>query len=168
MNAGIPAIHLFSGIHLDFHEPSDTANKLDFLGMSDIALWLEEAAAYLGDRADPLRVNLENAKQIEVQSQPSERSASLGTVPDFAYSGEGVRISGVTPDGAADEAGLKAQDILLNYNGEEIKDMQSYSNFLRQSAPGETIAIDIRRGGEMISIEAVSYTHLTLPTNREV
>ena len=154
LNAGIPAIHLFSGIHLDFHEPSDTANKLDFLGMSDIALWLEEAAAYLGDRADPLRVNLENAKQIEVQSQPSERSASLGTVPDFAYSGEGVRISGVTPDGAADEAGLKAQDILLNYNGEEIEDMQSYSNFLRQSAPGETIAIDIRRDGEMISIEA--------------
>ena len=75
-------------------------------------------------------------------------------MPDFAYSGEGVRISGVTPDGAADEAGLKAQDILLNYNGEEIEDMQSYSNFLRQSAPGETIAIDIRRDGEMISIEA--------------
>ena len=154
LNAGIPAIHLFSGIHLDFHEPSDTANKIDFAGMSDISLWLEEAVAYLGDRTDPLRVNLENAAQIEVQRQPGERSASLGTVPDFAYSGEGVRISGVTPGGAAEEAGLKSQDVLLNYDGEVIEDMQSYSNLLRQSGPGDMITIDVLREGQMISIEA--------------
>ena len=122
--------------------------------MSDISLWLEEAVAYLGDRTDPLRVNLENAAKIEVQRQPGERSASLGTVPDFAYSGEGVRISGVTPGGAAEEAGLKAQDVLLNYDGEAIEDMQSYSNLLRQSGPGDTITIDVLREGQMISIEA--------------
>ena len=32
LNAGIPAIHLFSGMHLDFHQPSDTLDKLDLLG----------------------------------------------------------------------------------------------------------------------------------------
>ena len=154
LNSGIPAIHLFSGMHLDFHQPSDTLDKLDLNGMSDVALWLEEASAYLGDRTDPLRVNLENAKQIEVQRQTSERSASLGTVPDFAYSGEGIRISGVTPGGAAEEAGLQAQDVLLNYDGETIEDMQSYSNLLRESEPGDTIAIDVLRDGQTISIEA--------------
>ena len=154
LNAGIPSIHLFSGMHLDFHQPSDTLDKLDLVGMSNVALWVEEASAYLGDRTDPLRVNLENAKQVEVQTQTSERSASLGTVPDFAYSGEGVRISGVTPGGAADEAGFKAQDVLLSYNGDVIEDMQTYSNFLRQSDPGESITIEILREGQKISIEA--------------
>ena len=154
LNSGIPAIHLFSGMHLDFHQPSDTLDKLDLNGMSNVALWLEEASAYLGDRTDPLRVNLENAKQIEVQRQTSERSASLGTVPDFAYSGEGIRISGVTPGGAAEEAGLQALDVLLNYDGETIEDMQSYSNLLRESEPGDTIAIDVLRDGQTISIEA--------------
>ena len=154
LNAGIPAIHLFSGMHLDFHQPSDTLDKLDLLGMSNVALWVEEASAYLGERTDPLRVNLENARQVEVQTQTSERSASLGTVPDFAYSGEGVRISGVTPGGAADEAGFKAQDVLLSYNGDVIEDMQTYSNFLRQSDPGESITIEILREGQKISIEA--------------
>jgi len=154
LNAGIPAIHLFSGMHLDFHQPSDTLDKLDLVGMSNVALWVEEASAYLGDRTDPLRVNLENARQVEVQTQTSERSASLGTVPDFAYSGEGVRISGVTPGGAAEEAGLQALDVLLNYDGETIEDMQSYSNLLRESEPGDTIAIDVLRDGQTISIEA--------------
>ena len=154
LNAGIPAIHLFSGMHLDFHQPSDTLDKLDLVGMSNVALWVEEASAYLGDRTDPLRVNLENARQVDVQTQTSERSASLGTVPDFAYSGEGVRISGVTPGGAAEEAGLQALDVLLNYDGETIEDMQSYSNLLRESEPGDTIAIDVLRDGQTISIEA--------------
>ena len=39
LNAGIPAIHLFSGANVDYHRLSDTADKLDGMGMSDIALW---------------------------------------------------------------------------------------------------------------------------------
>jgi len=154
LNAGVPAIHLFSGTHLDYHQPTDVASTLDAAGMSDIALWLEEAVVYLGDRTDPLRVNLANAPRIEVQRQPGERSASLGTVPDFAYSGEGVRISGVTPESAAAEAGLQAGDILLSYNGEEISDMRAYSNFLRQSAPGDKVDINVNREGIELFVEA--------------
>ena len=154
LNAGVPAIHLFSGTHLDFHQVTDTADKLDAQGMSDVALWLEEAVVYLGDRTDPLRVNLENAPQIEVRRQAGERSASLGTVPDFAYSGQGVRISGVTPESAAAEAGLEAGDILLTYDGEDIEDMQSYSNFLRQSSPGDMVEISVNRQGQEVLVEA--------------
>ena len=107
-------------------------------------------SAYLGDRTDPLRVNLENAKQIEVQRQTSERSASLGTVPDFAYSGEGIQNIWSNSGGAAEEVGLQALDVLLNYDGETIEDMQSYSNLLRESEPGDTIAIDVLRDGQTI------------------
>lgn len=153
LNAGIPAIHLFSGTHLDYHQPSDTADKLDLAGMSDVALWAEEAAMFLGSRVDPLRVNLANAQPITTSGATTEREASLGTVPDFAYSGQGIRISGVTPGGAAAEAGLVANDILLGYNGETIADLQSYSNFIRGSAPGDTVSLDIQRGTETFTVE---------------
>ncbi|MFL2856738.1 MAG: M28 family peptidase [Pseudohongiellaceae bacterium] len=153
LNAGIPAIHLFAGTHLDYHQPTDTVDKLDAAGMSEISLWLEEAVVYLGDRTDPLRVNLEGSERVEVARQQGERSASLGTVPDFAYSGEGVRISGVTPNSAAEEVGLQAGDVLLNYNDESVTDMQTYSNLLRGSAPGDSVIIDVLREGAQFQLE---------------
>lgn len=159
LNAGIPAIHLFSGVHADYHQLSDSADKLDLDGMSDVALWLEEAVVYLADNTEPLRVNLAGAT-VDVQPRTAgagngERSASLGTVPDFAFSGSGVRISAVTPGGAAEEAGLQAGDILLNYNDQPMTDLQTYSNLLRQSAPGEVVRIEIRRGEQNQIVEAV-------------
>jgi hypothetical protein len=153
LNAGIPAIHLFSGAHLDYHQPSDTSDKLDLRGMSDVALWVEEAIVYLADRTDPLRVNLENA-QVEVSTPTGSREASLGTIPDFAYDGEGVRISGVTPGGAAEVAGLQGMDIILQFNGTAVDSLQTYSNMLRAAAPGDQIAVTVRRGEEILTVSA--------------
>jgi aminopeptidase N len=155
LNAGIPAIHLFAGLHSDYHQTSDTIEKLDAVGMSDISLWLEEATVYLADLADPLRVNL-GGENIAVRNVAAgERAASLGTVPDFAFSGEGIRITGVSPEGAGEKAGLIAGDILLTYNGEPMGDLQNYSNLLRASAPGDNIQIEVLRGEEIISVEAI-------------
>lgn len=154
LNAGIPAIHVFSGAHLDYHQPSDTADKLDLEGMSDVALWTEEALLFLGDRIDPLRVNLTNAQQqIQISGQTTARKASLGTVPDFAYNGEGIRIAAVAPSGAAAEAGLLANDVLLSYNGEAIDDLQAYSNLIRASAPEQLVTLDILRNGQRFSVQ---------------
>ncbi len=90
-----------------------------------------------------------------VSGASGERPASLGTVPDFAFSGSGVRISDVTPGGAAQQAGLQAGDILLNYNGQAMTDLQVYSNLLRESAPGDTVRLDIQRDAQLLTIEAV-------------
>lgn len=155
LNAGIPAIHLFSGTHIDYHRTSDTADKLDVEGMSDIALWVEEAVVYLADNTGGLRVNLEGAEVVVPRRQTGEREASLGTVPDFAFTGEGVRLSGVTPNSAAAESGLQAGDILRSYNGELLSDLQTYSNLLRTSAPGDLVLLEIIRGGQAITVETV-------------
>lgn len=155
LNAGIPAIHLFSGVHADYHRLSDSADKLDLDGLSDVALWLEEAAVYLADNTEPLRVTLAGAPVSVPTSAGTERAASLGTVPDFAFSGSGVRINGVTPGGAAERAGLQAGDVLLNYNGQPVTDLQVYSNLLRQSEPGDVVSLDIQRAGQQFTLEAV-------------
>ncbi len=154
LNAGIPAIHLFTGAHTDYHRTSDTADKLDAAGLSDVALWLEEAVVYMANRTDPLRVNLEGAEQVQVSSNSGAREASLGTIPDFAHAGAGVRISGVVPDSAAAEAGLQEGDVLLQFAGERVTDLQTYSNLLRESAPGDSVMLQIEREGQMLTVEA--------------
>jgi len=155
LEAGIPAIHLFSGVHTDYHQPGDSPEKLDLAGMSDIALWVEEAMVYLADREQPLRVNLSNAPVRDATAVSGERAASLGTIPEFNYAGEGVQISGSTPGSAGEEAGLQAGDVLLRYNGQPIADLQGYSNMLRASAPGDEVTLVVRRGDDTITVEAV-------------
>lgn len=155
LEAGIPAIHLFSGLHTDYHRASDTADKVDLDGMSDIALWVEEAMVYLADRDQPLRVNLTNAPVRATETAAGARAASLGTIPEFNYTGEGVQISGVTPGSAGEEAGLQAGDVLLQYNDAPIANLQEYSNLLRAAAPGDAVKLQIRRNDALLSVEAV-------------
>ena len=158
LNAGIPAIHLFSGTHLDYNQPTDTADKLDLAGMGDVALWVEEALVYLADRSDPLRVSLEQASQLLVSTNTTAREPVLGTVPDFAYLGQGVRISGVSPGGAAELAGLQASDVILQFNGQAVDSLQTYSNVLRAAAPGDEIELTDRRGEQTLDFSAILQT----------
>jgi hypothetical protein len=153
LNAGIPAIHLFAGVTLDYHQTSDTADKLDAAGMSSIAQWLEEAVVYLADNDSALRVTL-GGQTVTVAPSAGSREASLGTVPDFAFAGPGIRISGATPGGAAAEAGMRSGDVLVSFNGAPIADLQSYSNFIRAASPGDSVAIEVLRDGQTILIEA--------------
>ena len=168
LNAGIPAIHLFAGAHNDYHRVSDTPDKLDLDGMSSVALWLEEAIVYLADNTSPLRVNLanaavsvnpggnanDNANAPAAAAALGQREASLGTVPDFSYQGNGVRISDIVPGSAAAEAGLAAGDILLSINDQALTDLQTYSNLLRQFSPGDRVSITARRQANRIIVEA--------------
>jgi len=153
LEAGIPAIHLFSGLHNDYHRSSDSLENLDLVGMSDIALWVEEAIVYLANRDQPLRVTLDSAPAREATASSGARSASLGSVPEFNYSGEGVQISGVTPGGAAELAGLQAGDVLLEFDATPITSLQEYSNFIREAAPGDKVLLKIRRGAQEMEVE---------------
>lgn len=155
LEAGIPALHLFSGLHTDYHRSSDTPDKLDLAGMSDIALWVEEAIVYLAMRDQPLRVTLSNAPVRATEAVSGARAASLGTIPEFNYAGEGVQISGVTPGGAAEQAGLQAGDVLLEFNGTSITTLQEYSNFLREAAPGDEVQLQIRRAEDLLNFDVI-------------
>jgi S1-C subfamily serine protease len=87
-------------------------------------------------------------------SAGAERTAGLGTIPDFAYAGEGIKISGVTPNSAGEAAGLQNGDVLLSFSGEKIDDLQTYSNLLRQATVGDMIQLEVLRGDQQLVVEA--------------
>lgn len=154
LNAAVPALHLFSGLHGDYHRAGDSADKLDYSGLSDVASWGEEALIYLADNRDPLRVTLANAQVAVAPQGTAARQASLGTLPDFSYQGEGIRVSGITPNSAAEAAGLRAGDILLSFAGQRLVDLQTYSNLLRAQAIGSVVPLLVRRGDEELELSA--------------
>jgi S1-C subfamily serine protease len=155
LNAGVPALHLFSGLHGDYHRVSDTADEIDYAGLSDVAAWSEEALRYLGGNEGPLRVTLANAAVVVAPQGTGARRVSLGTLPDFGYEGEGVRVSGVTPNSAAALAGIQEGDILLSFAGAALSDLQTYSNLLRAAAVGDSVVIEVLRAAERLEMTAV-------------
>ena len=112
----------------------------------------EPAAEYLAGREEPLHSNVE-AGAAPKKPQAS-RKVSLGTMPDFAFPGPGVRVARVMEGSAAEAAALEAGDVILAVDGEEISDLRSYSKLLKACAPGQTIRLRVRRGGEEIHVPA--------------
>lgn len=154
LKRGVPALHLFSGIHGNYHRTTDSIDLIDLDGMSQISLWLEEALTYLADNVEPLRVTLANAPPTVQRTGLGNREASLGTMPDFNYTGDGIRIEAVLPESAASAAGLLAGDVLLSFNRAAVDDLQAYSNLLRESKPGDQVQLEVLRGQERIQLDA--------------
>jgi len=150
----IPAVQFFSGVNSDFHKPTDTIDKIDGAGLVKVAVALKETVSYLSEREEPLN-NLLKAnvsKHKPGKARPAGRRVSLGTVPDFAYQGEGVLISDVVPDSPAAKANVQAKDILIGMNGKKVKDLRSFSKILRNLKPGDEVSLKILRNKQEINL----------------
>jgi len=79
---------------------------------------------------------------IEVQPVTSDLAEGLGLKKVG-----GAIIGKVTPDSAADRAGLKRGDVILSFNGQPVSDINSLRNHVAESQPGSTASVVINRDG---------------------
>ena len=150
-------MQLFTGPTPDYHRPSDTAQTIDAEGLVVVTEAAHEAIGYLAERTDPMTVSIPSASQTEAppQSSSAERRASLGTMPDFAFEGPGVRVHQVMPGSAAEKAGIQVGDVLVALDGDEISDLRTYSGLLKSHDPGDRVEVTVERDGERRSMTAV-------------
>jgi hypothetical protein len=155
---GVPAVQLFTGPHADYHRPGDRAGKLDLDGMAQLSEVVHLVTAYLAERTDPLTITIPGRESSAKPAAPAgggSRRVSLGTMPDFAFPGPGVRIQQVLPGSAAEAAGLAAEDVLVAIDGEEVKDLKTYSEILKRHEPGDEVELTVERGRERVTVRAV-------------
>lgn len=146
IEAGVPAVQFFGGAHNDIHRPGDTLDKLDVNGLVSVAEVLAEAVDYLGRRTEPLSSTLDNTLESGSSTATATRKVSFGTVPDFTYSGGGVRLEDVRTGTPAASAGLRSGDIITAVNDTPVTGMRDYAQALRQLQPGDEIRVHFRRG----------------------
>jgi aminopeptidase N len=155
IDAGVPSVHFFSGARDNYHRPTDTVYRIDTAGLVKTAAVLKETVEYLAARPEPLTSTLTRAKDSPAEHKKfphTKRQVVLGTVPDFAYTGKGVRLDGVTPDTPAVEAGLQEGDIIVRIGDTVIEDLQSYSDVLKSLHSGSEITIVFMRDNEEHSV----------------
>jgi len=148
IEAGVPGVQFFAGASPDYHKPSDTADKLDINGLVKVAAIVREGVEYLAERPEPMEFKGSTEKPAGSKPQGGERSVATGLMPDFAFSGKGVSIAAVGDDTPAKNAGLMVGDVITAIDGTQVEDLRSYSNMLKQHAPGDVIEVAYTRDGE--------------------
>ena len=148
IEAGVPAVQFFGGVHEDIHRPGDTPDRIDHGGLVKVANVLYETTQYLAQRPGALESTLAGSEKRPTARTKQTRRVSLGTVPDFTWSGEGVRLEDVRTGTPANRAGLQKGDIILRINEAQVDDMRRYAESLRRLSPGDEIRIDFSRNGK--------------------
>ncbi|MCU0723494.1 MAG: M20/M25/M40 family metallo-hydrolase, partial [Planctomycetes bacterium] len=150
LEAGVPAVQLFTGAHGDTHRPSDTADKIDGAGLAKVASFAREAVLFLASRPEPLTFQGAGATVPKPPAGPGaggERRATTGCMPDFAFKGPGVRVASVGKDSPAEKAGLAAGDVIVRIAGKEVPGLREYSEALKAFKPGDEVEIAFLRDG---------------------
>jgi aminopeptidase N len=159
VDAGVPAVQVFTDPHADYHRPGDTADKIDGPGLVKVATFVREPIAYLAEREQPLTSTIVSVKGAAPAASTAPaagpatpagtpgRRVTFGTMPDFAFEGPGVRVAGVTPGSPAEKAGVKEGDVLLEIDDAEVANLRGLATILRRLTPGQTVRVLLRRGG---------------------
>ena len=151
--AGVPAVQLFTGPHIDYHRPTDKASKIDTDGLVSVATVAKEVIEYLAVRDEPLTITGKGTGKARASGK-DKRKVSLGTIPDFSFKGEGCRISGVVPGSPAEACGLQEGDIIVRIDDRPVHDLRELSNILKTLRSGDTISIRFLRKGKEMKAEA--------------
>ncbi len=140
----IPVLHLFTGAHPDYHKPSDDEELINYQGMVRIFEYLKDLVVVL--EGNP---KLEFTKTKDSDNEKAPRfSVTLGVVPDYAFSGKGMRIDGVSEGKPASKAGMIAGDVVVKMGELDVVDMMAYMNALSQFKKGDSTQVVVKRGEE--------------------
>ena len=77
----------------------------------------------------------------------------FGSLPEFSFPGPGVKFRDIQKDTPADKAGVKAGDILLRWNQEDVEDIEHWTVLLSRQKPGEEVLIRVRRGNGLLEFK---------------
>jgi hypothetical protein len=153
----IPVLFFFSGLHSDYHRPSDTWEKID--GPATVRL-----LDLIADLSDQLANDAPRPQYVRV-SEPTPQGGvgggggygpSFGSIPDFSeVPGGGVKFADVREGSPAAKAGLKAGDILREFDGKPIQNLYDFTYALRSKKPGDTVLVKVVRSGQPIEAKVL-------------
>jgi hypothetical protein len=159
----IPNLFFFTGLHKEYHAPTDTYDLINVEGAVKIVDLGFRVGLDLAQRAEPLPFKTREASS-ESKSDEEKKDENPGPVMGQVrfgimpgdYSGDvpGVLIGGVTEDLPAAKAGLKAGDLMVKWNDKEIKSVEEWMPLLSAHKPGDVVKITYVRDKEERTTEA--------------
>lgn len=170
-NVGIPVLFFFTGLHPQYHRPTDVASLINPVGAVKIVRLAEQLAVHFASMPEKLEFQRTGGGfRLDLLDQPPEAAVEagqadapparpmarsrvrLGIQPNYNAQTTGVLLDGVTEGTPAATAGLKAGDLILSWNGAPVNDIRALMTELGKHKPGDEIRLGLKRDGEMIHL----------------
>jgi hypothetical protein len=175
-NAGIPVLFgIIADFHADYHTPEDVVEKLNRVDATHTIRLFHQVALGIARRPERFahqkvgRAPRPDAPPPTAEAAPSG-DAQEGEAPPRRGGGvrfgvmpgaydedvkEGVVVSAVTEGTPAEKAGVKAGDVIVEWNGTKVENVQQWMPLLQAGKPGDKVKVGLRRGTEVLTVEAV-------------
>ena len=159
----VPVLFFFSGLHADYHKPSDTWDKIDAPGAVEAAGAgsRHRRPAAGGGRAAAVRPGERTAARTAAASGIVERRRRIGLWAVFRqHSGfrrtpQGREIRRRARGSPAAKAGLKGGDMMVEFDGKKIQNLYDFTYALRAKKPGDEVMVKVLRGTETIEVKVL-------------
>ena len=146
----IPVLHFFTGQHEDYHKPEDDSPLVNYEGI----VLVTDLIVDLIEKLDPEgELAFTKTKDEQEGRQAASFKVTLGVMPDYVYSDEGMRIDGVMEDRPAQKAGMKKGDVIVRMGEVEVKDIYDYMEGLALYKKGDKAKVVVKRGKEELTFE---------------
>jgi hypothetical protein len=142
-NQGVPVLFLFTGLHTDYHKPSDDADKINYKGEALVMNYVFNLVKKMEKMPKPKYTPTKQSTIGKVRFK-----VTLGIMPDYSFQEGGVRVDGVSEGRPAIKAGLKAGDVIIQLGDNKVNGMQSYMEALGKFAEGDKTTVKFLRNGE--------------------
>lgn len=152
----IPVLAVFTGLHTDYHKPSDTWDKINFEGQATTVSFVESTARYIGSLDS-------RPAYVKVVADTSKKGSTnfrvyVGTIPDYSDHPRGMRITGVSEGSPAQKAGLQEGDVIVKFGSKTITNVYDYTYALAEFSPGQVIEVTYLRDGDEAKKQTCSLT----------
>ncbi len=159
----IPVLFFFSGLHADYHKPSDTWDKIDAPDAVRLLSLVADVTGHLIDSSPrPQFVRVAETQPPGEVANPHSGKVSgggygpdFGSIPDFTELPNGVRFADVRPGSPAAKAGLKGGDVLTEFDGKPIQNLYDFTYALRASHAGQEVLVKVLRGNQTIEAKVL-------------
>ena len=147
----IPVLFFFTGLHTDYHKPSDDAARINYTGQLMVLKYIYKTIENVENRG---RLAFTKTREMNMGAKTSFK-VTLGIMPDYTFSGGGVKVDGVSEGKIAQKAGIRAGDILQQLGEYKFSDVQGYMEALSKFKKGDTTTVRVKRGEELMMFEVV-------------
>ncbi|MFV0531474.1 MAG: M20/M25/M40 family metallo-hydrolase [Flavobacteriales bacterium] len=145
----IPVLFFFTGTHEDYHKPSDDTEKINFDGMKLITNYVFGLTKKLAEEKE---IPFTKTKISPSKAVPKYK-VTLGIMPSYADTTDGLHIDGVSENRPAANAGIETGDVLTKIGKCEVKEVYSYMECLSKINSGETHEVTVKRNGKEMKMK---------------